>query len=116
MQLIRWIALPLIGLALGWTIRWLYARFQLSSSEQKAERLKRDAIKEAEAQKRELLLETKDELLRERNEQEKELRERRNELQRFEKRLLQKEENLENKTAAVERQQAAFADRERKLA
>jgi len=116
MQMVLWIALPLIGLILGWTIRWLYARFQLSSSEQKAERIKRDALKEAEAQKKELLLETKDELLRERNEQERELRERRNELQRFEKRLLQKEENLEKKTAGVERQQAAFTDRERKIA
>ena len=116
MQLALFIALPLAGLILGWTIRWLYARFQLSSSEQKAERLKKDAIKEAEAKKKELILETKDELLQERNEQEKELRERRNELQKFEKRLLQKEENLEEKNAAVERQQEAFTDRERKLA
>ena len=116
MQLVLIIALPLAGLVLGWTIRWLYARFQLSSSEQKAERLKKDAIKEAEAKKKELILETKDELLQERNEQEKELRERRNELQKFEKRLLQKEENLDEKSTAVERQQQAFEDRERKLA
>ncbi|MFP4565215.1 MAG: ribonuclease Y [Spirochaetaceae bacterium] len=116
MQLVLFIALPLAGLILGWTIRWLYARFQLSSSEQKAERLKKDAIKEAEAKKKELILETKDELLQERNEQEKELRERRNELQKFEKRLLQKEENLEEKHAAVEKQQQAFTDRERTLA
>jgi ribonuclease Y len=116
MRLTLFIALPLAGLILGWTIRWLYARFQLSSSEQKAERLKKDAIKEAEAKKKELILETKDELLQERNEQEKELRERRNELQKFEKRLLQKEENLEEKSTAVERRQQAFTDRERKLA
>jgi ribonuclease Y len=116
MQLVLIIALPLAGLILGWTIRWLYARFQLSSSEQKAERLKKDAIKEAEAKKKELILETKDDLLQERNEQERELRERRNELQKFEKRLLQKEENLEEKHAGVERQQQAFTDRERKLA
>lgn len=116
MQPVLIIALPLAGLVLGWTIRWLYARFQLSSSEQKAERLKKDAIKEAEAQKKELILETKDELLQERNEQERELRERRNELQKFEKRLLQREENLEEKTSAVEKQRQAFTDRERKLA
>lgn len=116
MGLLTWVALPLAGVILGWSIRWLYAKFQLSSSEQKAERLKRDAQKEAEAKKREILLETKDELLRERNEQERELRERRNELQRFEKRLLQREENLERKTASVEEQQESFGKIETELA
>ncbi|MFW6355981.1 MAG: ribonuclease Y, partial [Spirochaetota bacterium] len=110
-----WIVLPLAGLILGWLIRWIYARFQLSASEQRAERLKRDAVKDAEALKKELILETKDELLRERNQQEKELREERSELQRFEKRLLQKEENLEQKLAGVERQQQEFVERERAI-
>jgi len=109
------IALPLVGLVLGWTIRWLYAKFQLSSSEQRSERLKRDAVKEAEALKRDLVLETKDELLRDRKEQEREQRERQAELQKFEKRLLQKEENLDRKTALVEQQQQLFTNRERKL-
>ena len=115
MSLILIIALPLLGLILGWTIRWLYARFQLSSSEQKAERVKQEAIKEAEAKKRELLIETKDELLKERNQQEREFRERRNELQRFERRLLQKEENLEKKQVDVDNQKHALSDREGKL-
>ncbi|MFW5684763.1 MAG: ribonuclease Y [Spirochaetota bacterium] len=115
MQLVLWIVLPLAGLILGWLIRWIYARFQLSASEQRAERLKRDAVKDAEALKKELILETKDELLRERNQQEKELREERSELQRFEKRLLQKEENLEQKLAGVERQQQEFVERERAI-
>ncbi|MFW5815069.1 MAG: ribonuclease Y, partial [Spirochaetota bacterium] len=75
----------------------------------------RDAVKDAEALKKELILETKDELLRERNQQEKELREERGELQRYEKRLLQKEENLEEKLASVERQQKDVAERERVL-
>ncbi|HKJ86301.1 MAG TPA: ribonuclease Y [Spirochaetia bacterium] len=113
MQLLLWIVLPLAGLILGWLIRWIYARFQLSASEQRAERLKRDAVKDAEALKKELILETKDELLRERNQQEKQLREERSELQRYEKRLLQKEENLEQKLASVERQQQLFVERER---
>lgn len=109
------IILSLAGLVLGWIIRWLYARFQLSSSEQKAERIKQDAVKEADAKKREILLETKDQLIQERNAQEKEFRERRNELQRFERRLLQKEENLENKTTALEKQAQMLSDREGKL-
>jgi ribonuclease Y len=109
------IILSLAGLALGWTIRWLYARFQLSSSEQKAERIKQDAIKEAEARKKEALLETKDQLIQEKNQQEKEFRERRNELQRYENRLLQKEDNLDKKTAALEKESQLLADREGKL-
>ena len=109
------IVLPIAGLILGWSIRWLYARFQLSSSEQKAERIKQDALKEAEAEKREVILEAKDKLLEERNQQENEFRERRNELQRFERRLLQKEENLEKKSSALENQSQMLSNREGKL-
>jgi ribonuclease Y len=111
-QIILYIVLPLIGLILGWVIRWLYARVQLSSSEQKAERIKQDAVKEAEAKKKELILETKDQLLKERNQQEKEFRERRSEIQRFERRLLQKEDNLDGKIALLEKQTQAVSDRE----
>ena len=95
MDLVWFIVLPVAGLVLGWTIRWLYARFQLSASEQRAERVKQDAIKEAEAQKKEILLEAKDQLIRERNQQERENRERRSELQRYERRLTVKEETLD---------------------
>lgn len=115
MSLILMIVLPLFGLILGWTIRWLYARFQLSSSEQKAERVKQEAVKEAEAKKRELLIETKDQLLQERNQQEREFRERRNELQRFERRLLQREDNLENKQGELDKQKRSLSDREGNL-
>ena len=65
MNVILFVALPVLGIVLGWTIRWLYARFQLSASEQKAVRVKQDAIREAEAQKKEILLNAKDELIRE---------------------------------------------------
>ncbi len=115
MELWLWITLPLAGVLLGWSIRWLYAKFQLSSSEQRAERLKRDAVREAEAEKKEIILEGRDELQRERNEQERELRDRRSELQKYERRLLQKEENLDQKLAAVEEQQESVVARERKL-
>jgi ribonucrease Y len=115
MQFWLLIALPLAGAILGWIIRWLYARFQLSSVEQRAERLQKDAVKDAEARQKELVLETREELQRERNEQERELRERRNELQRLERRLIQKEENLEEKASALEKEQQELANREREL-
>ena len=107
--------LPLLGLIIGWTVRWVYAKFQLSSSEQKAERIKQDAVKEAEAIKKELVLETKDQLLKERNQQEREFRDRRAELQKQERRLIQKEDNLDNKLGILEKQTQEIADRERGL-
>ena len=58
MNVVLFVVLPVAGIVLGWIIRWLYAKFQLSSAEQKAERVKQDALKEAEAQKKEYLLET----------------------------------------------------------
>ena len=115
MNWILMLVLPLAGIVLGWLIRWLYARFQLSSSEQKAERLNQDAIKEAEAKKRELILQTQDQLIKERKQQELELRERRNELQRYERRLLQREDNLENKAAAMDKTKQRLASREEQL-
>nr|MCR4822166.1 Rnase Y domain-containing protein [Treponema sp.] len=91
-NLILFIGLPVAGIVLGWIIRWCYARFQLSASEQKAERLRQDAIKEAEAQKKEILLEAKDQIIRERKQQEREDRERRAEVQKYEARVSKKEE------------------------
>ena len=108
---ILYIGLPIAGIVLGWTIRWLYARFQLSASEQKAERVKQDAIREAEAQKKEILLNAKDELIRERNQQERENRERRAEVQRYEVRINKKEELVDQKVAEYEKKEKDFADR-----
>jgi len=113
MSILLCVILPLAGIFLGWITRWLYARFQLSSSEQKASRIVSDALREAEAKKKEAILESKDQLLRERNQLEKETRERRIELQRVERRLLQKEENLEKRVESLEKQERELGNRER---
>ena len=110
-NLVLFIVLPLAGVVLGWTIRWLYARFQLSASEQKAERLKQDAIREAEAQKKEILLNAKDELFRERNQQERENRERRAEVQRYEAKVSHKEELLDQRAALYDKQDKEFVEK-----
>lgn len=109
MNLILLIVLPVAGILLGWTIRWVYARFQLSASEQKAERVKQDAIKEAEAQKKEILLQAKEQLIQDRNQQERENRERRTELQRYESRVNKKEELLEQRSQEFEKRDKEFA-------
>ncbi|MBD5428318.1 MAG: ribonuclease Y [Treponema sp.] len=111
MNVMLFIVFPLAGIVLGWIIRWLYARFQLSASEQKAERVKQDAIKEAEAQKKEILLEAKDQLIRERNQQERENRERRSEVQKYEARVAKKEELVDKRAAEFDRKELDFAGR-----
>lgn len=110
-DLFLFIALPVAGIVLGWIIRWLYARFQLSASEQKAERVKQDAIREAEAQKKEILLNGKDELIRERNQQERENRERRAEVQRYEARVNKKEELVDQKASECEKREKEFNEK-----
>ena len=110
-NLVLFIALPLAGVVLGWTIRWLYARFQLSASEQKAERLRQDAIREAEAQKKEILLNARDELLQEKKQQEREYRELRAEVQRYEARVSHKEELIDQRSAQYDKQDKEFVEK-----
>jgi ribonuclease Y len=98
---------------LGWTIRWLYAKYQVKAAEQESVRIRQDAVKEAEAKKKELLLEAKDQIIREKNQQERETRERRVELQRYERRVVQKEEAIDKKTNQLERIEAMFAEKEK---
>ncbi len=106
------IPLCLVSIVIGWTIRWTYAKFKLTSTEQKAVRLNEEAIKEAEAKSKELLIETRDLLLKEQQQQEREARERRGELQKTERRLLQKEDNLEKKQSELDVQKQELVDKE----
>ena len=66
----------------------------------------------AEEQKRQMLLEAREEGLRIRSSTDAELKERRKELQRQEKRHSQREENLERKTESLERQENTLVVRE----
>ncbi|MCR4741567.1 MAG: ribonuclease Y [Treponema sp.] len=109
-NIVWFILLPVVGIVLGWIIRWVYARFQLTSSEQKAERVKQEARREAEAEKKEILLNAKDELIRERNQQEKENRERRADIQRYEAKVNKKEELLDQRAADLEKNEKELAD------
>ncbi|WP_242846245.1 ribonuclease Y [Anaeromassilibacillus senegalensis] len=78
------------------------AEFTIGSAEQEAKRIVSDAIKTAEAKKKEAVLEGKDEIHRQRAEAEKELNERRKEVQRQERRIQQKEETLDKKLESLE--------------
>lgn len=77
-------------------------RTAVGSAEDEARRILSDAMKNAEARKKEALIEAKEEIHRQRSETDKELRERRSEIQRQEHRIQQKEENLDRKTDNLE--------------
>lgn len=78
------------------------AESAIGSAEQEATRILNEAIKTAEAKKKEYIMEGKDEVHRLRTESDKEVNERRKEVQQQEKRLLQKEENVEKKLNNIE--------------
>ena len=77
------------------------AESKLGNAEAKARTIIDDAIKTAEATKKESLLEVKEESIKAKNELERETKERRAELQRYEKRVLSKEEVLEKREKEI---------------
>lgn len=87
----------------------------LGSAEEESKRILNDALKNAEAKKKETILEAKDEIHRLRTESEKENRERRSELQRQERRLQQKEESLDKKTDNIEKKEEALRARQKEI-
>ena len=91
------------------------AESKIGNAETKAREIIDDAVKTAEAKKKESLLEIKEESIKNKNELEKETKERRAELQRYEKRVLSKEEALEKKADAIEKREAGFAAKEEQL-
>ena len=91
------------------------AESKIGSAETKAREIIDDAVKTAEAKKKESLLEIKEESIRTKNELEKETKERRAELQRYEKRVLSKEEALDKRSDAMEKREAGFTAKEEQL-
>ncbi len=78
------------------------AEATIGSAEDEARRILSDAMKTAEARKKELIIEAKEEIHQLRTETDRDLRERRAEVQRQEHRLQQKEETLDRKIDNLE--------------
>lgn len=104
-----------VSIFLGWMARWLYARFQLSSCEQKARRIMQEANQEAEKKSKEYLVDAKAQLIREQKQQEAENRERRKELGRLESRLAQKDESLEKRMDATDKAEKKLLEKKEAL-
>ncbi len=119
MQYIIFAAILIIAVVVTWFAAVAYrkniAEAKVGKAEDKAREIIDEALKSAEAKKREVLLEAKEEALKTKNDMEKEVKDRRNEVQRLEKRINQREENLDKKTEAVEKKEAALSRKEQEL-
>ena len=88
---------------------------KIGNADDKAREIIDEALKTAEAKKREGLLEVKEESIRTKNELDREIKERRAEVTRYERRVQQKEENIDKKADAIEKREASLASREESL-
>ncbi|MEQ6375400.1 ribonuclease Y [Bacillaceae bacterium S4-13-58] len=106
----------IVGIVVGYLIRKSIAEAKISSAEQLAKQIVEDGRRNAEAAKKEALLEAKDANHRFRQEAEQELRERRMELQKQESRMMQKEENLDRKGETLDKRELMLERKENSLA
>ncbi len=117
---IMWVAICVVSAVVASLISILIRKKTvektIGSAEKKAREIIDDAIKDAEAKKKEMLLEAKEDNLKTKNELEKEVRERRSEIQKFEQRILNKEEAVEKKADAIDKREQSLKDREENLA
>ena len=111
MQLPIWLAVLLVvaalaaGIFAGYLYRKKVAEKEIGSAEDEAKRIINEAIKSAEAKKRESVVEAREEIFRARAENERECKERRAEVQKQERRIQQKEETLERKLESAEQKE-----------
>jgi ribonucrease Y len=113
MEIVIGLVLGLIaGAVAGYLIRKTMAEKQVGSAEARARTLLGEAERNAEAAKREALVEAKDEVYRMRQEAEAEIKSRRAEIDKKEDRLAQRETTLDARTSSLDRKEQAIEDRE----
>ena len=105
----------IVGAVVGYFVRKSIAEAKIAGATSAAEQILEDAKRDAEATKKEALLEAKDEIHKLRTDAEQEIRERRNELQKQENRLLQKEENLDRKDESLDKREVMLERKEGSL-
>ncbi|MGI6145367.1 MAG: ribonuclease Y [Clostridia bacterium] len=104
-----------VGYFVGYMIRKKIAEAKIASAEEAAKKMLEDAQRNAEAKKKESILEAKEEAHKIRQELDREIRERRNDLQRLERRLQQKEETIDRKYEVIERKEENIQNLEQEL-
>jgi ribonuclease Y len=105
----------LVGGAIAALLTKFYLQSRATSVIGRADLEAQRIIEEAEAQRRETVIEAKDEAIRARAEMDREVAGRRRDLERIERRIEQKEEQLDRKTEQVDRRDRSLQKREKDL-
>ncbi|MBD3367698.1 MAG: ribonuclease Y [Candidatus Eisenbacteria bacterium] len=108
----------LVGVAVflaGWFARRLVDRSKIVSAEELAEKIVREAHREAETQKKAAILEAKDEWYKAKAKFEEDTQTTRAELEKLERSIEKREENLDRKVEFIEKKETELGERETSL-
>ena len=105
----------LLGAGIGYVARKTMAAREADSAEARAKTIVQDAEREAEARRREALVEAKDEVFKMRNEAESDLKVRRAEIDKKEDRIAQREATLDSRASGIDRKEQAVEAKEAEL-
>ena len=98
---------------MGVNYRKKIAEGEIGSAEEQAKRIINDAYKNAEARKKEIIVEAREEIQKLRSDAERDVKERRAEVARQERRIQQKEESLDRKLENAEKKEEAIQEKYR---
>lgn len=109
------IASVVVGIVLGYIIRFVIAKMNVNSAEMKSDKIIQDAIKDAENKRKNLISSANSEIQKERHKLENESKDRRAELQKLENRVLQREANIDKKSQYLEDKEKSIEDKTKQI-
>ena len=104
-----------IGFIVGFILRYVFAKFDANSVEQRADNIINEAKIKGDAKAKEIIMEARDNAEKERKEAEKEIREKKVEIQNTEKRLNQREDNLDRKMDSLDKKERDLQQKEKNV-
>ncbi len=109
------VLLTALAFGAGWYLNARSGQNKIMSAEERAKRVIEEAERDANAIKREKLIEVKDEWYKKKKEFDAEAQTKRNKLQAFEKQLVSREENIERKLDLLSKKEASVRSLEKEL-
>lgn len=109
------IASVVVGIVLGYIIRFVIAKMNLNSAEMKSDKIIQDAIKDAENKRKNLISSANSEIQKEKHKLENESKDRRAELQKLENRVLQREANIDKKSQYLEDKEKSIENKTKQI-